>query len=297
MSKFVLKYALVPVICMLIGYEGTLAQENIHSIKTLPRNYLIKVKQLSEFIDRFNFQKDFLNKDIGPEFKSIITRSDYIRLLFNNEDNRLDPVFDDDTYQILVDMFLHEVCADSVYIDRYSEKIYAELTCLVNIRGKDEYIDLLLRQESNHGLKWAIISVDQNFNTKIESQQYKPQDKDTGGLQSHIPPLSNEINFMDLKALFYDHNNLHNLSADDCVKEKMMGFYDMIRNGSLQYQHVKSIHYHILDIPDWIIVITNFQRDTDNSGWLISDLILKDDLSDYFYDKYAYFVPLVFKEY
>ncbi len=288
MSKVILKYAIVFVISLLKIINSTLAQEQIHSVKDLPRSYLIKVKQLSEFIDRFNFQKDFLNRDIGPEFESIITRNDYVRLLFNNEDNRLEPGIEDDTYQILVDMFLHEVCADSVYIDRYSENIFAELTCLVNIRGKDEYIKLLLRQESNHGLKWAIISVDKYFSRKTESQRYMPGDRDKGESKNYIPPLSNEINFMDLKALLYDHENLHNLSANDCVREKLMGFYDMIRNGSLQYQHVKSIHYHILDIPGWVLVISNFYRNTDNSGWLIADLLLEDDISDYFYEKYAY---------
>ena len=91
---------------MLFGINDAMSQEKIHSIKTLPRNYLIKVKQFSEFIDRFNYQKDFLNKDIGAEFKSIITRNDYILLLFNHEDKRLDPEFEDDTYQILVNMFI-----------------------------------------------------------------------------------------------------------------------------------------------------------------------------------------------
>jgi hypothetical protein len=87
---------------MPIGNNDVFSQEKIHSFETLPRNYLIKVKQLSEFIDRFNYQKDFLNHDIGPEFKSIITRYDYIRLLFDNEDKRFDPDMEDDTYKILV---------------------------------------------------------------------------------------------------------------------------------------------------------------------------------------------------
>ena len=142
---------------MLFGINDAMSQEKIHSIKTLPRNYLIKVKQFSEFIDRFNYQKDFLNKDIGAEFKSIITRNDYILLLFNHEDKRLDPEFEDDTYQILVNMFIREICSDSIYIDRLSENIYAELTCKINLDGKDEEINMLLRREVDNGLKWAIV--------------------------------------------------------------------------------------------------------------------------------------------
>ncbi len=288
MFRFIFKYTFIIGLCLLVGHYTSMAQEEIHSIRTLPRNYLIKVKQLSEFIDRFNFQKDFLNQDIGPEFESIITRNDYIRLLFNNEDKRLDPETNDDTYQILVDIFIREVCSDSIYMERFSEDIYAELTCQVTVNGKDEELSMLLRQESDNGLKWAIISVDQNFSRGMVSQQSRLEDKDTTRFKSYIPPLSNEINFMDLKVLFNDYNNLNNLSSSDCVKDNLNGFYHMIRKGVLKYQHVKSIHYHILDIPGWVIIISNFHRTTDNSGWLISDLLLKDDVSDYFYEKYAY---------
>lgn len=281
---------------MIIGINAATAQEKIHSIKSLPRNYLIKVKQFSEFIDRFNFQKDFLNQYIGPEFESIITRKDYIMLLINHEDKRLDPEVEDDTYRILIDIFIREVCSDSIYVDRLSENIYAELTCQININGKDEELDLLLRQESDNGLKWAVISVDQSFNSGREYQYIKPGNTNNDKSKKYIPPFSNETNFIDLKMLFNDHNNLDNLSSRDCVKDNLTGFYDMIRKGSLKYQHVKSIHYHILDIPGWILVISNFQRNSDNSGWLISDLEMSDDVSHYFTDKYAYILPGIYQE-
>ena len=297
MVKFILKYTIILGLCILGGHNSALAQEKIHSIKTLPRNYLIKVKQFSEFIGRFNFQKDFMNQDIDPGFESIIKRNDYIMLLFNHKDERLDTWTDDDTYQILVSMFVHEICSDSIYIERFSENIYAELTCQVNINGKDQEINLLLRQEFDNGLKWAVISVDHSFNMGMEYQYVKPDDTNNDKSKNYIPPYSNETNFIDLEVLFNDHKNLDNLSSRDCVRGNMNGFYTMIRTGALKYKHVKSIHYHILDIPGWILVITNFQRNTDNSGWLISDLLLIDDFSDYFYKKYSYSLAKTLQEY
>jgi len=280
----------------MIVINSAMAQEKIHSIKTLPRNYLIKVKQFSEFVDRFNFQKDFLNKDIGPEFKSVITRDDYIMLLFNHEDERLDPEVEDDTYQILVSMFIREICSDSICIDRLSEKIYAELTCQININGNDEELNLLLKQEIDDGLKWAIISADRKFTCETEYHDNVRDNSDDSESKNYIPPYSNETNFIDLKFLFNDHRNLDFLSSRDCVKENLAGFYDMIRKGSLKYLHVKSIHYHILEIPGWILVIDNFQRNTENSGWLISDLLLVDDTSAYFGEKYSYFPATTHQE-
>jgi hypothetical protein len=285
---------------MLVGQYAALAQEQeqVRSGKTLPRNYLIRVKQFSEFVDRFNFQKDFLNNDIGPEFESIITRNDYILLLFNHDDKRLDPEVEDDTYQIFVSMFIREVCSDSILIDRISENIFAELNCQININGKDQELNMLLKQEFDNGLKWGIVAVSDDFIRSYPYQQtkiYAANNEESPEI--YIPPYSNETNFMDLKTLFNNHENLNSLSSGDCVGENLNGFYNLIRNGSLKYRHVKSIKYHILDIPGWILVVTNFQRDTDNSGWLISDLLLMDDIRTYFKEKYAYYLPVTMQEY
>ncbi len=295
MLKINFKHTAIIVICLLQGISNMQAQEKIHSARELPRNYLINVKQLSEFIDRFNFMKDFLNQDIGPEFESIITRDDYIRLLFNNEDERLDPGNKNKFYPDLMNRFVRKVCSDSVYINPFSEQIYAELTCQVNIKGNKEELDLLLKREIDNGLKWAIISVDQNFRNEARYQSNK--DQDTGREDRpkiYIPPLSNETNFIDLKTLLNDQKNLSDLSANDCVEENVSGFYDMIRKGSVKFQYVKSLHYHILDIPGWVIVVENFRRNTDNSGWLISNLELRDDRSNYFKAKFAYSLPGTF---
>ena len=280
---------------MVAGINNMQAQEKIHSARELPRNYLINVKQLSEFIDRFNFRKDFLNQDIGPEFESIVTRDDYLRLLFNEEDERLDPANENKSYQDLTDRFVHGICNDSVYLNPFSEQIYAELTCQINIEGNKEELDLLLKREIDNGLKWAIISVDRNFRSDAGYQSGKDQDTGrTDRPKIYIPPLSNEINFIDLKTLLNDQKNLCDLSANDCVKENVSGFYEMIRKGALEFQYVKSLHYHILDIPGWVIVVENFHRNTDNSGWLISNLELRDDKRNYFKAKYAYSLPLTF---
>ncbi|MBN2214159.1 MAG: hypothetical protein JW723_07935 [Bacteroidales bacterium] len=274
---------------MLIGFCNIYAQQDKYSVGNLPRNYLIKVKQLSEFIDRFNFQKDFLNQDIGPEFESVITRNEYIRLLFDDEDKRLDPGVEDKSYQNLIESFIYKVCTDTFYIDPLSEQIYAELTCQVSINGKNKELDLLLKRETDNGLKWAVISVYPDLKSEPGFNTDKQEDKnlkDSPG--SYIPPLSNETNFIDLKILLNDHENLNHLSSRDYVEENVLGFYNMIRRGALKYQHVKSLHYYLLDIPDWMMVVDNFKRNTDNSGWLISNLASKDHIHSYFKEKYDY---------
>ena len=60
------------------------AQVVIGENNQLPFNYQIKVKQFNEFVDRFNYERDFLNQDIGPSFSDKITRQQYIGLLFDH---------------------------------------------------------------------------------------------------------------------------------------------------------------------------------------------------------------------
>ena len=137
----------------------------------LPRNYLIRVKQFNEFIGRFNYEKDFLNQDIGPAFSDKISREQYIGLLFNNASD--DKMPEKTTNDTLVSDFIRLVCNDSLYIDTYSELVFAELKCRVTLNGKNSYLSVLARQEIDHGLKWSFVSVHPDFDPEGKTEEGK----------------------------------------------------------------------------------------------------------------------------
>jgi hypothetical protein len=49
-------------------------------------------------------------------------------------------------------------------------------------------------------------------------------------------------------------------------------FFYLLNNNELKIETVPEVNYRILDIPGWDIELTDFNRNSKNSGWLISDL-------------------------
>ena len=52
-------------------------------------NMVLQVKQLDEFVNRFNYEQNFYGKKITLEFTKQFPRGKYISLLFNNQDKRM----------------------------------------------------------------------------------------------------------------------------------------------------------------------------------------------------------------
>lgn len=274
---------------LIIGCFGASAQLVTSDINQLPRNYLIRVKQFNEFIGRFNYEKDFLNQDIGPAFSDKISREQYIGLLFNNTSD--DGMPEKPTNDTLVTNFIRTICSDSLFIDTYSELVFAELKCRVTVNGKNSYLSVLARQEIDHGLKWSFVSVHPDFNPegKREGGERKYISPVTQSEQpDYIPPLSNETNFIVLKKILTGKNNLGIYTAKHHNPERINDFYHAVSSGDLKFNYVESITYYLFDVPGWLIIVRNYQRDTANSGWLISELSrIEGDLYPYFSEKFG----------
>jgi hypothetical protein len=255
----------------------------------LPRNYRIKVKQFNEFIDRFNYEKDFLGKDISPAFSDKISREQYIGLLFNSSsDGKMQEKTMHDT---LVANFIRMVCMDSLFIETYSDLVFAELKCRVTVNRKESYLSVLARQEVDHGLKWSLVSVYPDFDPagKREGEEKQFINPVTQNEQpDYIPPLSNETNFIVLTKILTDKNNLGIYTAKHHNPERINDFFYAIGTGELKFDYVEAITYYLFDIPGWIMVVRNYQRDTANSGWLISELErIEGDSYPYFTEKFG----------
>jgi hypothetical protein len=265
------------------GYFTASAQLVTQEKNQLPRNLAIQVKQLSEFIGRFNYEKDFLNRDIGPAFSSKISREQYMGLLFNNAaDGKTAGKIIQDTLEA---NFINEVCRDSIFIDRYSELVYAELKCKVLLKGVSTNLFILAKQEVDHGLKWSFVSVQPELETAGEKYTSHCIQDDQ---PEYIPPLSNETNFIVLRKILTGKNNLGIYTANYHNPGSINNFYTAVGKGELIFDHVETITYYVFDIPGWIMIIRNFHRDTSNSGWLIDELErMNGDSYSYFMDKFG----------
>lgn len=257
--------------------------------------FTIRVKQFNEFIDRFNYEKDFRDIKIDNDFSSKISRPEYIRLLFNEEDSRLSDT-SMNHYRNLVNEFVLEIADSSYLINKYSEKIFAELSCIVSLNNKKSLIRMILNQEVNTGLKWTICGINQSFIDEIH-ENYELTDstiisQKKNDSVNYIPPYSNETNFIALKKHFSENNaNIFSLNSNSMNRDRNYLFYYLVYKGIIKFHHVNKITYYIFDIPGWDLTINNFIRNTDNSGWLISNL-QRTDTDIHFYFKNIYNIDI-----
>jgi hypothetical protein len=230
------------------------------------RNYYLNVKQFNEFVDRFNYKTDFLGNTIDSIFKSNVSREKYLELLFNNEDPRLVLSNDkySDNYVKLKEEFIQEVVSNSYLIDKYSIEIIAEAISLVTYKNRSQEISVYLNQEIvNDGVKWVILSVNADFLNVLKQDTV---------LLRFIPPTSNETNFISLKRVFDDANFQHYYAYNGYLYDPLSTFLFAVNTGLVRFQYVNEIVYHIFDVNGWQLKVKEFNRATENSGWLIDDI-------------------------
>ena len=256
LKKLVYTVSIV-LICLL---NGTIiySQTNLNT----QRNYQINVKQFNEFVDRFNYKTDFLGNPIDSVFKSKITRKEYLDILFNKEDKRF--ISNDKSFVEKKDEFVKQVISNDIYIDKYSVKIIAEAKSFVTYQNKKQEISVFLNQQiENNGVKWVILNVKADFLDVLQEDTV---------LLRFIPPTSNETNFISLGRVFNDKGFQHYYMHNNYRYDQLSTFLFAINTGLINYNYVNEIIYHIYDMDGWHIQLKEFNRNSENSGWLIDDL-------------------------
>jgi hypothetical protein len=221
-------------------------------------NFALEVKQVDEFMERFNFDRStLLLKYLAKHYPNVQwQRAELIRSLFNSER-------DWDTTQI--EAFIQQVTepANPCVLDFYQKDWYAELECQVLFKGKIETPTLLLEVHTEPDLaaKWTIRGVKADF--LVLSQ------KDN---MSFLNPISHSTDFMGLRKAMGDTANLPSYAFEEFQPDLLSIFMYELQNGTLQFKQVNDIRYHFLQIDQWIIQVHRHLRDSRNSGWLIDDL-------------------------
>ncbi len=235
--------------------------------RELDEKMVVRVKQFSEFIERFNYEKDLLNREVGDEFKRKITRQDYIKLLINKKDPRLSGKSSQDAanYTKLIDEFTIDVTAKKYMLDLCSNRLFAKAISAVTLFGKEEKMALILQKKCNENLSsfWSLTSVISDaleLNTVMNVE--------------NLPPTSNETNFIDLKRIL-NAKKLPGVTGEFSYENQSVFSY-LVHRGDLKFEYVREVEYFIFDIPGWILKVKEYERDDYNSGWLIEDVIRAD---------------------
>ena len=235
-------------------------------------NMVLQVKQLDEFVGRFNYEKDFYGNKINPQFVQQFPRGKYISLLFNNQDKRI--IQNSAEYFSSIEQFIKDVTeGDGQFIAKYSAQIYAITDCKLFYKGKEVKATIILNREvTENYAKWVIRKVNATFLTLPKK----------GEKSGSLPPNSHETNFISLKKTLDKKNNFSSITQKPFKYNQLSTFLFLILTGELKFQYVEKLKYLILDIPNWAIAVQEYKRNSENSGWLISNISKQDgELKEY----------------
>ncbi|MCU0352522.1 MAG: hypothetical protein MUD08_02095 [Cytophagales bacterium] len=224
-------------------------------------NFAHQVKQIDEFIERFNNQdntliKNYLKKQ-DPNIR--ITRQGLIRGLFNASDTswRKDEIL----------RFIGQVTdtIQPVFLNFFDQNWYAEVNCAVTHRGKPKNMTVILRiqREKNGMSKWVAVSAIADF-------MRLPVRRDT---TTGLNPLSHATDFMNIDLLATDKKNIRNYLPNQRWDDILSVFLYETQSNQLSIRQVNKITYHFMQVEGWVFTVNRFSRQTRNSGWLVSRLM------------------------
>ena len=232
------------------------------------KHFVYEVKEIDEFFERFNDEKGSFIRGVykAHHVKFNIPRQRLIRSLFNYENMSKDSV--------MINKFVSDVTRKKkpVYLDYYGDDWYAELTCKFRYHAATIEIPVIMKIEmaQNKGSKWMIIAVGPSaLKSKIVVTEMTQSKVKT----NIISPTSNGTNFVSLKRVFEDKENLSDYFESAYVKRShMLEFYNAVLNGDIDFLDVTRVKYHFLLADRWLFTVEDFIREELNSGWLINHL-------------------------
>ena len=236
---------------------------------TFEDKLLYEVKQLDQFIGRFNLSENIYGnkypKDMADSIKKndltyISVRRKILLSLFDFENSNNDTS--------LIKRFVNEMINNSHGIYFNDKNWYAEVKTTVLFDGKEKNAQIILQIEKNseEELKWVIRGVKANF------LDFSPE-----VTKDFINPMSHETYFIVLKKVFEDKNHIKQYAYKNYRTDNLSIFLYLISQNKIQFKNTITISYHFLQIDNFIFTIDFFNRSTYNSGWLISHLIEAND--------------------
>ncbi len=229
-------------------------------------NYEFKVKQIDDFIDRFNRDRfgnfyQYLKAENQELLDKKLNRAEFIRMLFNKSNSNLKPE--------LIGKFINQVLKNKTRLRLTDSNWYAGVDCDFARKGTTIKIKIALEQQylEDGSSKWVICG--------ILSRDLDPlKNVDT---TKFLNSSSHGTDFIGIERVFKDKDNLPAYFAGNFRPGSISVFIDEIKNNTLKFLQVNDVKYYFSQVSDWVFEVSQFHRDSKNSGWLISNLEARPD--------------------
>ncbi len=216
-------------------------------------NFEYSVKQMSEFMERFNLTETL----IKPDEDSLWRFTNRVLL------------FEKKTYYSnieLADEMINAIDKNNITLNFRDSTWLAVIRCNVLFQGKKDTLLIYLKTEQtkNDAYKWSIVDVQGNI------VNLTPK---TNNENIRISPVDNEMHFMSLKShLSANAKNITLFSTKNYTTDRLSVFNAYIYADILKIQDFVSLTYIFDKVDGYEFCVDYFNRDENNSGWLISKI-------------------------
>jgi hypothetical protein len=247
----------------------------------IEQQLIASTKQLNQFFRRFNGEEDTKGIKFEPEdrqYRNDRLRKRYISILFNEEDADL-------RNQLKEDFITTVTKTDqSIFLNLKSPDWFAVVNTTFMYQGKAQPLTLYMQiQQEGLGYEWVIAD--------ISFDPYKAIfNKQRGETKEFLHPMSHELDFMNLRKALFKGGSPESYTLANYKPDLMTLFLYDVKSGALEFKTVNTMNFHFFGVEGWYFSLANFNRASDNSGWLISDLLQinasqKEDILKLIYDK------------
>lgn len=224
----------------------------------------VRVKQIDEFMTRFNFSTSYDGKPISVDSNLKRKKLNILSLLdwgvFRTQQKTLLPIAEE---------FCDTICTRHPKISYAESDWFASVDCSAMYKGKSTGLTMLLKPEQIQydEFKWSIIGVECKVINTSAINSYKQQSK------AFISPAEHGINFMSLPSMLKKNpKRISSYVTSSQQAEALSVFEYLVFNGQLAIQEVKKVSYHF-HVLDYAFVVERKDRiNSLNSGWLITQL-------------------------
>lgn len=216
-----------------------------------------RVKLVSEFMQRFNGEKNnpYIDTDAaGVEKNNLCQLFDGDYILRNGKEA-----------ESKVFQFMDSVLENNVKIHYSDAQWYAKVKCTGSFRGKEVVFLMYLTVEprGNDMYKWVISDVEGKI---FDLAPSRVSDK------IMLLPNEHESNFMRLNSITSEKDDYITLYSSCCSSHnRLTVFNTLVYYGYLDIEYVSDIEYTFLQVPGYVFTIREYERESTNSGWLISE--------------------------
>ena len=223
-----------------------------------------QIKHVSDFIERFNHAVKAGNNGEAA-----------LRALFNEDDPRLPGrARAAHPYESQVTTFIQSVNAGKIMIPKRGV-IRAVTGLKVSYAGATDTVIVHLRKDytADSAAYWHIIKV--VASARLAGQKASDRKVRENEKRVELPPNANEVSFLPLLRGLDDYRSLAPFThCGECRDAAWLKVENALQNGQLTAEAVVSNRIY-LTAGAWEAELSEFIREKENSGWLISDLVEK----------------------